>query len=396
MLLVPLVFAYQVECIPRGGRNPRTLRFLDRTVVGIDEYGPDEAPIGYRTTMEIPAGLDATRLAGERCLRVLRRRSWGEPVDLATWMEELAAEAGDHTQIERRRIVPDVLGLRPVAGLREPSEGEEIRAPDHPYPEECLWPARRIGEVPMRRVVESRHDAALAAIATAARRLAVVDGVPHVEKGEPVWRLRLVGLPDGRTQSVKLAIESYGDVMRDLAVRRASLVPFADYRLFRIDRTVDLLAEIAELERTGTRDGVDDVRRVVAEAVVEISPQARPALDLASGMIADLASRTWRLAAEIASREDTRTGLFRSFADVVAESSPPPAGGHAVEIADWLQDFVARTEDGSVRRPPDGHLTRHLTAVRAAVRALRRDLDAGLVARPGLDASEDDAIGSLA
>jgi hypothetical protein len=393
-MIVPLVFAYRADCIPSKGRKVRRMRFLDRIIVQIEEFATSEAPVAFRTPTA-HRGADETFAIGGRFFRALRTADGSHEMELQPFLDELALDAGNHTLMDndQRRIIPDVLGLRRIAELRQPLPEEAW--PVREFDGECYWPSKRIEEVALRRIVENFHDRDAASVARAAARIAIVNGRPFVESGEPIWRLRLIGYPDGRTQTVRLSIMSNRELCGDLEGKESAIVPFADYRHHRLNRTADLIDEIRLLDHYCAPDGAAEALAFAERTAMEILPAADTFLDLTTPMLADLALRTHSTAVRMSTEEREGGGLFITVAQALKGYEPPRPGAHAIEIGACLRDLHARLTDRSVKQPPHGGLNRHLNAITPALRRLERDLAEGLIEAPALDGADDEALGSL-
>lgn len=396
-MLVPVTFAYRVDCIPSKGRNARRMLFLDRMIVQIDEHTKSEAPVAYSATTCAPAkedqgannDIDEIVTIDGRLFRALRTENGREEVDLQHFLRELASDAGNQTLAfdDPERVLPDVLGLRKIAGL---PQWRTVRE----FVNECKWPSKRIEEVPLRRIVENFHEQDIISVARAATRLVIVDGRLFIESGEPIWRLRLIGYPDGRTNSMHLGVVTHRHIQEELEAKQAGLVPFADYRLHRIDRTTDLVDEIRQLDDFCSPNGVSEAIAIAKSAPVDILSAADPALDLTTPMLMDLAMRTHATAVRL-SADQKEDSLFVTLAQAIAGYEPPRKGAHAVEIAACLRDLHTRLTDRTVKQAPDGSLNRHLNAIPPALRRLEHDLAQGLVETPVLEGADDEALDAL-
>lgn len=402
-MLIPLTFAYRVDCVPRKGRNVRHMRFLDQMAIQVDEFASCDAQVAYRTPPEREAGgpvrpdLDETVTIDDRFFRVLRTRGGAREVGLRQWIDNLALDAGNHTlpEDDAQRVLPDPLGLRQIADLRQPSPEDEWRHPNRATDDDLHWPSARIEAVPLRRIVQNFHDHDALSVSRAATHLAIVDGRPFAESGEPVWMLRLIGLPDGRTQRIRLSITSYRETRRHFEEGRgASLVPFADYRLHRLDRVKDLIQEIQTLDQFCQPDGITEALTFAKRTPLEITPVARPSLDPTTQMLAHLALKTHTTATALSEGLEGG-GLFATLSEALEGYERPRRGAHAVEIGACLRDLHARLTDRTVKQPPHGGLNRHLNAIPPALRRLEKDLAEGLIKAPVLDGADDEAIGAF-
>ncbi len=101
MAILHLPYAYEIEYVPKGKRNPQTEKLRASVPVEVCEVSADEAPVAF--SMTLPRSLDGTfadgtwketvRRLGDTLLRPLSGR--GGPVGLAEFARDVARHQGE-------------------------------------------------------------------------------------------------------------------------------------------------------------------------------------------------------------------------------------------------------------------------------------------------------------
>ncbi len=398
-MLAKIPYLVGVEYVPPGKRRPRHEYFRDEESFDIPEMdGSERAAYAIRSTGEWPTPpTEAPILSWDG------RLYW--PVTdqhlERTWtLEQWLAHAGDALFVENPGAYPcgDVLDVR---AMLEESRRRVAERPDDPrYSNRMLrmdW-TRSLSELDARaKVLQTTHDVARAHLGRAAASLALKDGTLYRAGGEPVLAISGTEWPTLHVLDAS-AVEAWRPSMpswRNSDGGRA--FPFVDYDLFRADRYADAVRKVAEFERHGHEFGP------LSRTVEPLGPHA-PSFD-ATTLVLSRASEILRAAIAHERRLAGLTAPGIAAVDRIherraelLEGLPDPAA--ATDRSAWASIFKevsVRLKEVSVNMLTDGAAHRRLSHMleQAHLRAVR-DRDAGLIALPGLAASDEDAIGRLA
>jgi hypothetical protein len=400
-MLIKVSFAFRASYIRQRGRSTISSDFLSEEIIEIAEVQAEEARMAYRLVPERGLRNDdgvSRRPATRSIMEWQGRLYWpvmdgtgARHIDVRRWGLELGKPAGRHTERSRRKAgaLPDVLGLTSALRGRQ-------------------WPLWRMESMPIRTVVESNREVALAHLRREAARLLLIGNRLYCEGTEPVWLLRAnINHFDVIPQPLRLdAVDCTTPGVFDGPIRDEPLVPFLHYETFRADREKDarrLISERLAADPLG-RDNyfTPDLWRIeVGEAIPDndtLTPMLLGLHDCVGGMVSWAIAAVRRETPSLSSATDDEIAAFHGpdYLKRLVGLKMMPLDSSARRMSGWIADVLQRLDGVDTRIDISGHVESVLRGLRRAAERAQLDIAAGLVPLTEEDREEQGPLAWLA